>query len=78
MAIRPNLVSRLLYGNFIINFILYDEKFFQCETSFKYAHQKIFIPISPFEIIATKKVLQVNPTIAATRKEPEATTISVI
>lgn len=33
--------------------------------------------ISPFEIIATKKVLQVNPTIAATRKEPEATIISL-
>ena len=33
--------------------------------------------IHPFEIIATKKVLQVNPTIAPIRKEPEKTRISV-
>ena len=33
--------------------------------------------IRPFEIKATKKVLQVNPTIAPTRKEPEKTIISV-
>jgi len=33
--------------------------------------------IRPFEIKATKNVLQVNPTIAPTRKEPEKTIISV-
>ena len=33
--------------------------------------------IRPFEIAATKKVLQVNPTIVATRKEPEKTVISI-
>lgn len=33
--------------------------------------------IKPFEILATKKVLQVNPTIAPSRKEPEKTLISV-
>lgn len=31
----------------------------------------------PFDIIATKKVLQVNPTIAPNRKEPDKTLISV-
>ena len=33
--------------------------------------------IKPFEILATKRVLQVNPTIAPSRKEPEKTLISV-
>lgn len=33
--------------------------------------------LKPFEIRATKKVLQVNPTIAPSRKEPEKTLISV-
>jgi magnesium transporter len=33
--------------------------------------------LKPFEILATKKVLQVNPTIAPSRKEPEKTLISV-
>jgi len=31
----------------------------------------------PFELLTTKKVLQVNPTIAAVRKEPEQTSITV-
>lgn len=33
--------------------------------------------LRPFEILATKKVLQVNPTVAPSRKEPEKTLISV-
>ncbi len=33
--------------------------------------------LRPFEILTTKKVLQVNPTIAAIRKEPAETSISV-
>ncbi|HEY5368218.1 MAG TPA: magnesium/cobalt transporter CorA [Hanamia sp.] len=40
-------------------------------------HKRYLSLLKPFEIRATKKVLQVNPTIAPSRKEPAKTLISV-